>query len=233
MFQEILNLNAQKNIVVNLIGPPGSGKSLVCYNYAAQVLNKRQPVVFVALANPPEQVISGILRLTDVDTQTLNNLLTIIDGYSPTVGLKPKIRLSSNSLNPTDFSLTLSSALEKEVECVVIDPLSTFLIHNKEELVIRVLQIIMAKLRNAASYSFITYEEGVHSQVLYNTFRFLGDINIILRRDETERGESIRSMHVQSSKGMALDEQWHQLLFDQSGRIMWNPSLTNKQKSKS
>lgn len=217
--EDLLHLDNLRNIVVNVIGPPGSGKSAITYNYVAQVLNKRQPAVFVVLDQHPEQIRLKMSELTDIDSSTLDDLLIIVDGYSHTVGLKSNTNLAFNASNLSDFSLTLSAALEQEVECVLIDPLSTLVIHNNELSLLKTIQIITAKLRGGASHSFITYIEGIHTQSFYNTVRYLGDINLILKREEAENGEVIRALHVHSSRGAPLDERWRPFTIDSQGRI--------------
>jgi len=220
-FERLLHLDRVRGIVVNIVGPPDSGKSSLTYNYAAHVVNRRQPVVFVTLDRPPEYIISRIRGLTDIDRSTFDSLTTIVDGYSPTVGLDTNQKLSFNARNLSDFNISLSISLKKRPDAVFIDPFSVFFFLHDETPLIRAIQVAMAKLRVGANHSFITYEEGVHSQIFYNTIRFLGDINLTLRREETVDGKVVRSLQVHSSKVIFIDPKLHSFTIDLLGRVGW------------
>lgn len=221
--------------MVNIIGPPGSGKSSISLNYAAEVISRRQPVVFVALDQPPQQIISRIKKSGQIDNETIDRYLIILDGYSKAVGLKPDSRYSFNGGNLSDFNIALSELLTNKPEIVIIDPISSLFIQNDEASMIRAVQIITAKIRAGATHGFISYEEGVHSETVYNTIRFLSDINLVVKRDVTESGEVMRAIRIDSSRGVALDETWHQFLVDPCGKIIWacnsiyKPSLEQTQ----
>ena len=224
-FESLLSLEKLRNIVVNIVGQPGSGKSTICYNYAAEVLNSGQSVVFVSLIRPPEQIISRINGLTNINDSTSNNLLTVVDGYSPVVGLKSRMKLSFNAGNLSDFTIALRKALELKPEAVFIDSLSSLSIFNEETAVTRAVHIAIAKMREYANHCFIAYEDGIHSETFYNTIRFLGDITLVLRQGETKDGDAVRSMHIQTSQIKNLDQRWRFYTIDLLGRIRLQASI--------
>jgi KaiC/GvpD/RAD55 family RecA-like ATPase len=219
--ENFLDFSGDLQLVINLIGPIGSGKTVLLRNQAARLINSGHPVLYVSLNMPPERIFEEIMELTYVDRSELDNLLTIVDGYSKTVGLRSTANLSFNAANLIDFSLTLTEALRQRFEGAFIDTLSTLNIHNEEDGVLKTLQIVIAKLRTNVSRSFIAFEEGIHSEPFYHTLRFLADVNLVLKREETEKGEAVRAIHVHSANGLALDGMWHPFLIGPKGRILW------------
>ncbi len=173
--------------VTALIGPPCSGKSNFCMEIILENID-RIPVIYFVLDKPVHTVMKNILS----GTERRKHMLRIIDGYSwlsgETRAQSDEVFIIENLNNPSDISVTVSSAIcqTSENALFILDSFSTILNYVNEDLAIRLLNLIVARLRENNHWSFIVFEEGIHTEQFYNKVRHIMDCIIEFKVETDE-----------------------------------------------
>lgn len=169
------------------IGHPCTGKSTLCTEIILEKIDKI-PVVFFVLDRPIHIVKKIILSRNE----KAERMLKIIDGYSClSGGTKAKsdnLFVIENLSNPSDINVTISSVIAQTGRraLFIIDSFSTILDYISEELAARLLNSIVARLRENDYWSFIVLEEGIHSEQFYNKIKHIMDCVVEFRVKEGE-----------------------------------------------
>ncbi|GEM_PF-5443422 len=151
-----------------LIGPPGSGKTAVCVQFAAA----GEDSMYIATNNYPEEI-KQIAKGLRADLKT-----EFVDGYSWLIGKAGGVNLS----DLTGFLETLDNKLEtNKVERVCFDSLSSLFMYNTEKQVEKFVQAMIALVKNKRACMLIAVEDGTLSQEMRNMLEFLTDGTIELK----------------------------------------------------
>lgn len=131
-FDEILNGGIPKRNVVLLAGGPGTGKSILGYQYLYNGLIRKEPGVFVALEEHPVQVRLSMVQFGwDVTHFEERNLFALVDSFTAGIGEAAK-REKYVVRAPDDFQMLIDvlRAAIKDVgaERVVVDSVTTLYI---------------------------------------------------------------------------------------------------------
>ena len=215
----LLFFDSLNNKIVNIVGPSGSGTSVLFYNIAREALQKNQKIMFISFNQESKQLKELLSNISDKKLSEINDNLILVDAYSQTVGIESKEKYSINSRDLSNVSIGVSKALENNPSTVFFDPFSSIAIHHDEQSLIKTIQIIISKLRNNVNCSYFTFQSGIHSESFYNTINSLADINLVLKFEEQKTEEIRRSINVQSSKGIRLDNKYHQFIIEDNGLI--------------
>lgn len=205
--------------VVNIIGSQASGKSALMYNIAINALQNERKIIFVLFDEQPITIIDRLQKMSNLELYRIHDNLILVDGYSSIIGNTSKEKYSINSRDLSDISIGISKALQNKPEMVFFDPFSSLSIHHDEQSLIKTYQIILAKLRESVKCAYITFESGIHSEGFYNTIRYLADINLVMKIEETKSGESERYIHIHSAKGMTVDNKWCHFTIEKNGLL--------------
>ncbi|MEM3538215.1 MAG: hypothetical protein QXM29_00360, partial [Nitrososphaerales archaeon] len=166
-----LTFSALENILPKLasgtvtafIGKPCTGKSTLCMEIIMEKIDKI-PVIFFMLDRPVHIVMRNIISRKE----KASHMLRIIDGYSCLSGsTRTKfdgIFQIENISNPSDITVTVSSVISQTGErgLFILDSFSTILDYINEDLATKVLNSIVARLRENEYWSFIVFEDGIH-----------------------------------------------------------------------
>lgn len=166
------------------IGQPCSGKSTLCMEIILEKIDKI-PVIFFVLDRPVHIVMKNILSRNE----KARHMLKMIDGYSCISGERSKVDgvfQIENLSNPSDISVTISSAISQtgEKALFILDSFSTILYYINEDLATRLLNSIVARLKENDYWSFIVFEKGTHSEQFYNKVRQIMDCIVEFKIEE-------------------------------------------------
>lgn len=131
-FDEILNGGIPKRNVVLLAGGPGTGKSILGYQYLYNGLVKKEPGVFVALEEHPVQVRLSMAQFGwDVSSYEDKGLFALVDAFTAGIGEAAK-REKYVVKVPDDFQMLIdalrAAIRDVSAERVVVDSVTTLYI---------------------------------------------------------------------------------------------------------
>jgi KaiC/GvpD/RAD55 family RecA-like ATPase len=213
-----------KGCVFLFQGPSGSGKTVMADNLIAERLVNSVNAVILTLSRSPENVRESLQQLGWPGTGDL----FIIDGYSWLTGegvSEDKYSLSGLS-SLSDISIVVSKlfSVVGENSLFIFDHASTLLSYNEENQVVKLIQTLIARLREAHDWAIITFESDIHTQSFYNTIRFLMDCVIDFKIEEIE-GSLYRSVRVQKACFQCSDTRWHPMEIAANGKVIIQPSI--------
>jgi len=143
-----------------LMGDPGTAKRELCLEFVSKTLRRSRRVVYVALEEYPEEVrasLSGIgIDSTQPETQ---QLLVVIDCYSPQIGMESKEGFAADPNNLSELSIAISKALassEKTPGLLVFDSLDTLIHKRGLTSSLELIRTLKAKTRVAKFDSLVT-----------------------------------------------------------------------------
>jgi KaiC/GvpD/RAD55 family RecA-like ATPase len=207
-------------------GPSGSGKTVMTDNLLAEHLMKDMNAVKLTVTRSLENIRECLMQLGWQGSERL----FIIDGYSWLTGggvSESKYSLSGLS-NLSDISIMVSKLLSVvgENSLFIFDHVSTLLSYNDENQVIKLLQMLTARIREAHDWAIIIFESDIHNQSFYNTVRFLMDCVVDFKIEEIEGG-LYRSIRIQRARFPYSDSRWHPIEIMSNGKIVIQPSIIN------
>lgn len=210
-------------------GPSGSGKTVMTDNLLSEHLTNGLNAVVLTLTRSLENVRENLKQLGWFGSEHL----FIIDGYSWLTG--EDVSQSRHSLsglsNLSDISIIVSKLLSVvgEHSLFVFDHASMLLSYNEENQVVKLLQTLAARIREAHDWAIVTLESDIHTQSFYNTQRFLMDCVVDFRIEEIE-GSLYRSIRIQRARFPYSDTRWHPMEIAVNGKIIIQPSIVKLDK---
>jgi len=208
-------------------GPSGSGKTILTDSILLERLNGGLNAVVLTLSRSPSDVRESLSELGWFDPQRP----IIIDGYSCIAGKDTRSDdyALSNLSNLSDLSIMVSKLISTVGEGIlfVFDHVSTLLIHNEEIQVVRLLQALVTRIREARDLAIVIFESGIHTQSFYNAVRFFVDCVIDFKVEEVE-GVLCRAVRVNRARFPVLDSRWHPIDVVGNGKIAIQPSVPKK-----
>jgi KaiC/GvpD/RAD55 family RecA-like ATPase len=180
-----------------LIGPPGSGKSVFCRQFAAMSLKEGQCVLAVLTDEPPNRFLE-YLKKQGVDESTLkdSSRLKIIDAYSwrikPASGEYEVSGLHSlHELSALiDRMLREMKRDENRRNRFIFDSFDAVVLNAGEESALILAQSLTARVAAYGFFGFITLMSGVHSRFFEDSMMSLG-IGVV-RLDVEVTPDSVR-----------------------------------------
>jgi len=191
-----------------LIGPPGSGKTVLCQNILCEALRKDLSCMHVLTQTPPQETVEN-MRLLGMDAPPPNRFI-IVDLYSWVLGETVSGSYSvSNLSDMAGVNVVLSSAADAlgGRSLVIFDTISTLVSYNSEDLTVRFLRSHLARMKKLCNTGFYAVEEGIQTESFYNSLRLLFDGVLELKLTEND-GKLKRFIRVHSLKGFNHDTAW-------------------------
>jgi KaiC/GvpD/RAD55 family RecA-like ATPase len=194
-----------------LVGPLGSGKTTYAEAFLAEGLNLGFPAVFITTDVSPRVIRNDMSRHGwPIEACEKAGHFKFIDAYSERMGA-PKTTAAYSLSKIDDISelgIVLSEALEKLVCArVVIDSLSTLILHSSPETMPRSIQRLSGRVtQNSHSIMFVL-EEGVHDEKTYATYSYLTDSVLKFKMDD--RGpEPVYYISLERMRGTEASRAW-------------------------
>jgi len=141
------------------------------------VNEKKSPVIYICIDKP----ISSIMRVLEKDNVD-SNIIVFIDAVTVMSGTEPKgnhcLYIKSPE-NLTDMSIALSeaiSSLPRDKTCIIVDSLSTLLVYNNLNTVVKFVHILTAKIKQyGAKGVAISTKKGHDDDFVSQIFKFFDD----------------------------------------------------------
>jgi len=176
-----------------LVGTPGSGKSTFCNQFVWEGVKKNEGSIYVTFNSTPEEIIKTVGAF---NWEFPENLVRFIDAYSWQTGVSGK-----NIVNPADltkFTITLTKVINemrnKNLRRIVFDSFSTLFLFVPQELCLKFISMLTAKLKMFGLTQIIVIEEGMHPQSVMTTLNMLTDGTIRLSVHEDAHALKVERM---------------------------------------
>ncbi len=155
---------------IMLLGANGMEKLVFSYHFAHSALAaKNEYVLFITVDATPATITE---KAASYDLALTGERITFIDGYSATIGQGTKedgVTMISGPQSLEDLSFAISQEISKHAGKklkVVFYSLSTLLLYNPRDSMLKFLQLVTGRLRNADATALFLVEEGVHDKPL-------------------------------------------------------------------
>lgn len=201
---------------VLLLGAPGCGKTTFSLQFLVAGVSQGENGVYVSLDEDPQNLVSNAQHLgVDLKKPVDSGKIAIVDA-SPIRLLPPKLKLGSAEVGRKEFALaTLISSLTEAIHKVkatrlVIDPISTLILHFSEEFERRIafLDLLAATSKSGCSTLLVSELSDAQLQRRYQFEEFLAQGVLVMIRILT--GSTFtRVFSVEKMRGVAHDTQPH------------------------
>ncbi len=199
---ELLDGGIPKGSTVLLIGPPGTGKTVFCQQFIAKGLENNQGGLFIAMDNPPEEIVENAKDF-GWDFKGKDNFI-IMDVYSWKLGeeISGKYAVQGPS-DLNQLNMTLSDALRDlngVQKRVIMDSASSLTFFTDINSTVRFLQVVSAKTKSNGGIFLLTVEDGVHDEHDLSTLNYVADGVIKMKREDGKSYFSVPRMTKTSNK---------------------------------
>ena len=210
LFGSLINENLPEGSNVSLIGPPGAGKTVFCENLANSFLRNGVSCLYITLDNSPDDVRRDFQKFgTDLFGKKYEKKLAFVDCFSWLTGESREGHHIDDLGNLTELSIRISSAANDLAKPLVLvfDSVSPLTVYNPEIVVIKFLQIVLARMKDWKGMGIYVVQKGVHSEEFYNTLAYLVD-GIFDMKISEKNGKLMRQFRIRSLKSMAHETKW-------------------------
>ncbi|MFX1483337.1 MAG: RAD55 family ATPase [Promethearchaeota archaeon] len=217
MISELVKFGQLTQVSYMLVGPLGSGKTTYAEAFLAEGISLGFPAIFVTTDVSPRVIRNDMSRHGwTIEEHEASGKFVFIDGYSERMGA-PKVGSARSLAKVDDISelgIVLSEVLENLVVArVVIDSLSTLILHSNAATMPRAVQRLSGRITQSSHSIMYVLEEGVHDEKTYATFSYLADAVLRFRIDD--RGEvPIHQLRMERMRGTDTSREWHDFVIE-------------------
>ncbi len=217
MISDLVDFGQLTQLSFMLLGPIGSGKTTYAEAFLAEGLRLGFPAVFVTTDVSPRVIRNDMSRYGwSIEEGEETGQFVFIDGYSERMGA-PKAK-STHSLAKIDdvseLGIVLSEVLEDMVVArVVIDSLSTLVLHSGPTAMPRSVQRLAGRLKQNSHSIMFVLEDGVHDDKTYATFSYLAD-SVLRFRIEHQGDVSRHQIRMERMRGSDASRDWHDFVIE-------------------
>lgn len=183
-----------------LLGPPGSGKSVFCRQFAAQSLKKGKNVIAVLTDEPPGAFFKELKRF-NVSPNEIKSKVAVVDAYSWKIA-SPSGRHIVSTL---DTLYELSAMFDKERKRlkgarIIFDSFDAVVLNAGEEQAFRMAQAMLARTTQSGCFGFLALSPGMHGKRFEDMMKSLcvGTLEIKLSVEPSHLRRYLRIMRFQS-----------------------------------
>ncbi len=217
MLGDLVEFGQLTQVSIMLLGPIGSGKTTYAEGYLAEGLRLGFPAVFVTTDVSPRVIRNDMSRHGwSIEDYEESGQFVFIDGYSERMGA-PQSKSSYSLAKVDDISelgIVLSEVLENLVVArVVIDSLSTLILHSNPAKMPRAVQRLSGRLKQGSHSIMYILEEGVHDDKTYATFSYIADAVLRFRIEDSDSGPS-HYVRMERMRGTETSRSWNEFLIE-------------------
>ncbi|MGQ4911700.1 MAG: RAD55 family ATPase [Candidatus Thorarchaeota archaeon] len=217
MIGDLVEFGQLTQISYMLVGPLGSGKTTYAEAFLAEGIAQGFPAVFVTTDVSPRVIRNDMSRHGwSIEEQEASGQFVFIDGYSERMGA-PKSGTARSLMKVDDISelgIVLSEVLDQLVVArVVIDSLSTLILHSNEAAMPRAVQRLSGRVTQSSHSIMYILEEGVHEEKTYATFSYLADAVVRFRIDDSGP-EPVHQIRMERMRGTDTSRVWHDFVIE-------------------
>jgi KaiC/GvpD/RAD55 family RecA-like ATPase len=215
MIGDLVQFGQLTQLSYMLLGPLGSGKTTYAEAFLAEGVALGFPAVFVTTDVSPRVIRNDMSRYGwNIEEYEKQGQFVFIDGYSERMGA-PKMG-GTHSLTKVDdiseLGIVLSEVLEKLVVArVVIDSLSTLILHSNQETMPRAVQRLSGRIKQGSHSIMFILEDGVHEEKTYATFSYLADAVLRFRIDDSGT-QPVHNIRMERMRGSDSSREWHKFV---------------------
>ncbi|MGQ9552148.1 MAG: RAD55 family ATPase [Candidatus Bathycorpusculaceae bacterium] len=195
---------------ISVIGPPGVGKTIFCENLASSFLNNGGSCLYVTLDRAPEDIRNDFQEM-GINTLEVENRKrwVFVDGFSWLIGKSKEDYFIENLANLTELSIRISSAAYNFTHPIlmILDSVSPLTVYNPEHVVVKFLQLLLARIKSWKGIGVYVIQEGVHTSEFCNTIGYLVD-GIFDMKMEEEKERITRYFRIRSLKFASHETKW-------------------------
>ena len=217
MISDLVKFGQLTQVSYMLVGPLGSGKTTYAEAFLAEGVELGFPAVFVTTDVSPRVIRNDMSRHGwTIEEQEASGRFVFIDGYSERMGA-PSTGPARSLVKVDDISelgIVLSEVLEKLVVArVVIDSLSTLILHSSPTTMPRAVQRLSGRIKQESHSIMYILEDGVHDEKTYATFSYLADAVLRFRIDDS--GPLPRhQIRMERMRGTDTSREWHDFVIE-------------------
>jgi KaiC/GvpD/RAD55 family RecA-like ATPase len=217
MISDLVKFGQLTQVSYMLVGPLGSGKTTYAEAFLAEGISQGFPAVFVTTDVSPRVIRNDMSRHGwTTEIQEASGQFVFIDGYSERMGA-PKSGSARSLAKVDDISelgIVLSEVLENlVVSRVVIDSLSTLILHSNEATMPRAVQRLSGRITQSSHSIMYILEEGVHEEKTYATFSYLADSVLRFRINDTGPIPKYQ-VRMERMRGTETSREWHDFVIE-------------------
>lgn len=217
MISDLVKFGQLTQVSYMLVGSLGSGKTTYAEAFLAEGISQGFPAVFVTTDVSPRVIRNDMSRHGwTIDTHEASGQFVFIDGYSERMGA-PKSGTARSLAKVDDISelgIVLSEVLEQlVVSRVVIDSLSTLILHSNEATMPRAVQRLSGRVTQSSHSIMYILEEGVHEEKTYATFSYLADAVLRFRINDSSQIPKYQ-VRMERMRGTETSREWHDFVIE-------------------
>ncbi len=217
MIGDLVKFGQLTQVSYMLVGSLGSGKTTYAEAFIADGIEQGFPGVFVTTDVSPRVIRNDMSRHGwPVDDHERAGKLVFIDGYSERMGA-PKTGMARSLSKVDDISelgIVLSEVLEELVVArVVVDSLSTLILHSSATTMPRSVQRLSGRVTQSSHSIMYVLEEGVHEETTYATFSYLADAVLKFRVDDSGQHPK-HHIRMERMRGTETSRVWHDFVIE-------------------
>ncbi len=217
MIGDLVRFGQLTQVSYMLLGPLGSGKTTYAEAFLYDGLQLGFPAVFVTTDVSPRVVRNDMSRHGwSIDAHEKSGQFVFIDGYSERMGA-PKSGTTRSLSKVDDISelgIVLSEVLDNLVVArVVVDSLSTLILHSSPTTMPRVVQRLSGRVTQSSHSIMFVLEEGVHDEKTYATFSYMADAVLRFKLEESE-SVPIHKIRMERMRGTETSRAWHDFVIE-------------------
>jgi len=157
---------------VMFVGPTGNEKAVFAFHFASAAEAKKENVIIISADTDPQSMRE---KSSSFGMDLNGENIFFVDCYSQTLGQKKEAEPDENCISISgpgalnDLSIALKELLTKSAGKkvrVIFISLSTFVLYNPKDSIVKFLQVIEGRLKNADATALYLVEEGVHDKQL-------------------------------------------------------------------